>query len=225
MKMIIIGPPGSGKGTQAQVIEHTLGITQISTGDLLRAECQQPTPQAKAIKETIAKGKLIDDDIVLSLLAKRLTQPDCQSGYLLDGFPRTVEQAQALHQAGIHIDTIVVLNVPDACIIERLSGRRIHPASGRSYHLVYNPPKRSGVDDITGEPLEQRSDDNPDTVVKRLAVYQHITSQVLSYYQQSVFSRQTKLIQIEVQDWMLKEDVSALIFEQLSPASETSLPA
>ena len=184
MRLILLGPPGAGKGTQASFITSQFGIPQISTGDMLRAAIKAGTELGKAAKEVMDQGKLVSDDIIIGLVKERLTQPDCQNGYLFDGFPRTIPQAEALREAGIRLEHVVELKVPDADIIERMSGRRVHQPSGRSYHIRFNPPKVEGKDDVTGEPLTQRDDDREDVVRKRLEVYQQQTRPLVDYYQE-----------------------------------------
>lgn len=182
MRLILLGPPGAGKGTQANFITQKYGIPQISTGDMLRAAVKAQTPLGIEAKKVMDAGKLVSDDIIIGLVKDRLTQPDCANGYLFDGFPRTIPQADALKEAGIKLDYVVEIDVPSEAIIERMSGRRIHPESGRSYHIKFNPPKIDGKDDITGEPLIQRDDDKEETVRKRLNVYQEQTRPLVDYY-------------------------------------------
>jgi len=182
MRLILLGPPGAGKGTQAQRLVHRHGIVQLSTGDMLRAAVKAGTPLGLAAKQVMDAGKLVSDDIIIGLVAERLKQPDCRRGYLFDGFPRTIPQAEALRKAGVPIDYVLEIDVPDDEIIERMSGRRVHPASGRSYHVEFNPPKREGLDDVTGEPLIQRDDDREETVRHRLEVYRKQTSPLVGYY-------------------------------------------
>ena len=182
MRLILLGPPGAGKGTQANFIKEKFGIPQISTGDMLRAAVKAGTPMGLAAKKVMDSGGLVSDDIIIGLVKDRLQEPDCRSGYLFDGFPRTIPQADAMKAANVGIDYVVEIDVPDQEIIERMSGRRVHPASGRVYHVKFNPPKVSGKDDITGEDLIQRDDDREDTVRNRLAVYHSQTEQLLSYY-------------------------------------------
>jgi adenylate kinase len=171
MRLILLGPPGAGKGTQANYIKDHCGIPQISTGDMLRAAVKAGTPLGLEAKKVMDAGGLVSDDIIINLVKERLTQSDCQSGYLFDGFPRTIPQAQAMKDARVGLDVVLELQVPDADIINRMSGRRVHVASGRTYHVTFNPPKQAGVDDETGEPLIQRDDDKEETVRKRLEVY------------------------------------------------------
>jgi adenylate kinase len=182
MRLILIGPPGAGKGTQAAFIREAYGIPQISTGDMLRAAVTAGTPLGVAAKRVMDSGSLVSDDIIISLVKDRLRQPDCAQGYLFDGFPRTIPQADALKNAGVPLDYVIEIDVPDAAIVERMSGRRVHPASGRSYHVKFNPPKITGRDDVTGEPLIQREDDTEDTVRNRLGVYHAQTEPLVAYY-------------------------------------------
>ena len=182
MKLILLGPPGAGKGTQANFIREKYGIPQISTGDMLRAAVKAGTPLGAAAKKVMDAGRLVSDDIIIGLVTERLKAPDCKRGYLFDGFPRTIPQAEALRKAGVPIDYVLEIDVPDDEIIERMSGRRVHPASGRSYHVEFNPPKREGLDDVTGEPLIQRDDDREETVRHRLEVYRKQTSPLVGYY-------------------------------------------
>jgi adenylate kinase len=184
MRLILLGPPGAGKGTQAVFICETYGIPQISTGDMLRAAVKAGTPLGLAAKKVIDSGQLVSDDIIIELVKERLREPDCAHGYLFDGFPRTIPQAEALRKAGVPIDYVVEIDVPDAAIIERMSGRRLHAPSGRTYHVKFKPPKVTGRDDVTGEPLIQREDDSEDTVRKRLAIYHAQTEPLIAYYQQ-----------------------------------------
>ncbi|MEO8937910.1 MAG: adenylate kinase [Burkholderiaceae bacterium] len=182
MRLILLGAPGAGKGTQAQFIREHYGIPQISTGDMLRAAVKAQTPLGIAAKKVMDTGALVSDDIIIGLVEERLKQADCEKGYLFDGFPRTVPQADAMKSAGVAIDYVLEIAVPDSDIIERISGRRVHPGSQRIYHIHFNPPKVEGVDDVTGEPLIQRDDDREDTVRKRLEVYHTQTEVLISYY-------------------------------------------
>lgn len=183
MRVILIGPPGAGKGTQAKYICEKFGIPQISTGDMLRKAIKEGTQVGLAAKETIARGELISDDIIIDLVRERLAQPDCQDGFLFDGFPRTVPQAEALEAAGIPVDYLLEIQVPDEEIVTRMAGRRVDPISGRTYHVVYNPPKVEGKDDITGDPLIIRDDDKPEVVKERLATYHAQTEPIVKYFQ------------------------------------------
>ncbi len=182
MRLILLGPPGAGKGTQATNITATYGIPQISTGDMLRAAVKAGTALGLAAKKVMDAGALVSDDIIIGLVKERLKEPDCASGYLFDGFPRTIPQADALKDAGVAIDCVLEIDVPDAAIVERMSGRRVHVASGRTYHVKFNPPKVPGKDDLTGEDLIQRDDDREETVKKRLAVYHAQTEPLVAYY-------------------------------------------
>ncbi len=184
MKVILLGPPGAGKGTQAAAIVETFGIVQISTGDMLRAAVKAQTPLGIEAKKVMDAGQLVSDDIIIGLVKERITQDDCQNGFLFDGFPRTIAQADALKEAGVDIDVVLEIAVPDDEVVGRLSGRRVHLESGRTYHIVYNPPKMEGQDDVTGEPLIQRDDDKEETIRKRLAVYHEQTRPLTDYYQQ-----------------------------------------
>jgi len=182
MRLILLGAPGAGKGTQATFICQKFGIPQISTGDMLRAAVKAGTPLGVAAKQVMDAGGLVSDDLIIDLVKERLAQPDCANGFLFDGFPRTIPQADAMKAAGVKLDVVLEIDVPDESIIERMSGRRMHAASGRTYHLRYNPPKVDGVDDITGEALIQRDDDKEETVRKRLEVYQRQTRPLVDYY-------------------------------------------
>ncbi len=188
MRLILLGPPGAGKGTQAAFICKTFGIPQISTGDMLRAAVKAGTPLGLAAKKVMDSGGLVSDDIIIGLVKDRLTDPDCSNGYLFDGFPRTIPQAEAMREASVALDYVLEIDVPEADIINRMSGRRVHPASGRTYHLKFNPPRQEGLDDETGEPLIQRDDDKEETVRKRLEVYQEQTRPLVDYY--STWARQ-----------------------------------
>jgi adenylate kinase len=182
MRLILLGPPGAGKGTQAGFIKEAFRIPQISTGDMLRAAVKAGTPLGLAAKKVMDSGALVSDDIIIELVTERLRDTDCVNGYLFDGFPRTIPQAQALKDAGVPIDHVLEIVVPDVAIVERMSGRRVHPGSGRSYHVKFNPPRVPGKDDVTGEDLVQREDDREDTVRKRLAVYHAQTEPLVDYY-------------------------------------------
>jgi len=182
-RIILLGPPGAGKGTQAQIITKEFNIPQISTGDMLRAAIKEGTELGKQAKSIMDAGGLVSDDLIINLVKARIAQPDCANGCIFDGFPRTIPQAQALADAGVHIDNVVEIAVPDEDIVSRLSGRRSHPASGRVYHVVYNPPKVEGKDDETGEDLVQRDDDKEDTIRDRLATYHNQTEALVGFYQ------------------------------------------
>jgi adenylate kinase len=182
MRLILLGPPGAGKGTQANYIKEKFNIPQISTGDMLRAAAKAGTPLGIAAKKLMDAGNLVSDGIIISLVKERIKESDCANGFLLDGFPRTIPQAQAIKDAGIDVDFVVEIAVPDSAVIQRMSGRRVHMASGRTYHVAFNPPKVEGKDDITGEELVQRPDDAEDTVIKRLSVYHDQTQPLIDFY-------------------------------------------
>jgi adenylate kinase len=184
MRLILLGPPGAGKGTQAAFICEAYGIPQISTGDMLRAAVKAGTPLGLAAQAVMDSGSLVSDDIIIELVTERLAQRDCANGYLFDGFPRTIPQAEALRNAGVDVDYVIEIDVPDAAIVERMSGRRVHLASGRTYHVIFNPPKVTARDDVTGEPLIQRADDCEETVRNRLSVYHAQTEPLVAYYSQ-----------------------------------------
>lgn len=182
-RIILLGPPGAGKGTQAQVITKTFNIPQISTGDMLRSAIKEGTELGKQAKSVMDAGGLVSDELIINLVKERIAQPDCANGCIFDGFPRTIPQAQALADAGVNIDNVIEIAVPEEQIIQRLSGRRVHPASGRTYHTIYNPPKVADVDDETGEPLIQRDDDKEATIRERLATYHKLTATLVGFYQ------------------------------------------
>ncbi|MDW8469942.1 MAG: adenylate kinase [Burkholderiales bacterium] len=183
MRLVLLGPPGAGKGTQAGFICAHYGIPQISTGDMLRAAVAAGTPLGREAKRVMEAGQLVSDDIVLALVKERLAAPDCARGYLLDGFPRTVAQAEALRESRIALDVVLEIDVPDEEIVARMSGRRVHPGSGRTYHVRFNPPRVEGRDDVTGEPLVQRDDDREETVRRRLEVYQAQTRPLVEFFE------------------------------------------
>src|ERR1051326_7269539 len=182
MRLILLGGPGAGKGTQAGFITQRYRIPQISTGDMLRAAVKAGTPLGVAAKKVMDAGQLVSDDIIIGLVKERLKQPDCKPGYLFDGFPRTIPQAEAMKAAAVGLDYVLEIDVPDEEIITRMSGRRVHPGSGRTYHVKFNPPKAEGKDDLTGEPLVQRDDDKEQTVRNRLEVYRKQTRPLVDYY-------------------------------------------
>lgn len=182
MRLILLGAPGAGKGTQANFIKEKFGIPQISTGDMLRAAVKAGTPLGLEAKAIMDAGGLVRDDIIIGLVKERIAQADCAKGFLFDGFPRTIPQAEAMKEAGVAIDYVVEIDVPDSAIVERMAGRRVHLASGRTYHIQYNPPKEAGKDDETGEYLIQRDDDREETVKKRLSVYHEQTEVLVGYY-------------------------------------------
>jgi adenylate kinase len=184
MRVILLGAPGSGKGTQAQAITEQFGIPQISTGDMLRAAVREGAPLGLAAKKIMDAGLLVSDDIILGLIQERIKDQDCQPGFLLDGFPRTLAQADGLGNMGIRIDHVIEFVVEDEEIVQRMSGRRVHPASGRTYHVVFNPPREADKDDVTGEPLIQREDDSEETVRRRLAIYHEQTQPLVGHYRQ-----------------------------------------
>ncbi|MDM3869818.1 adenylate kinase [Porticoccus sp. W117] len=183
MRIILLGPPGAGKGTQAKFITEQYGIPQISTGDMLRAAIKAGTELGLQVKDVMASGGLVSDDLIIALVKERVSQPDCTNGFLFDGFPRTIPQAEALADSGIPIDHVVEIAVADEEIVSRLSGRRVHEASGRVYHIVHNPPSQEGLDNETGEPLVQREDDREETVRNRLSVYHEQTKPLVDFYQ------------------------------------------
>ncbi|MFY0991295.1 adenylate kinase [Halomonas sp. C05BenzN] len=183
MRLILLGAPGAGKGTQAQFICERFNIPQISTGDMLRAAVKEGSELGLKVKEIMTSGGLVSDDIIIALVKERIAQPDCENGFLFDGFPRTIPQADAMKEAGVKLDHVLEIAVEDEEIVKRLAGRRVHPGSGRVYHVEYNPPKEAGKDDVTGEPLIQRDDDRESTVRNRLAVYHEQTAPLVDYYQ------------------------------------------
>lgn len=192
MRVVLLGCPGAGKGTQAQFITEHYGIPKISTGDILRAAIAEKSPLGIRMQEIVAKGHLVPDDIIIELIQHRLRLPDCQNGFLLDGFPRTLAQAEALTHL-TSIDFVFDIEVPSALIVKRLSGRRIHPASGRTYHLESHPPRASGIDDVTGEPLIQREDDKEETILERLRIYETETSPVKNFYAERLSDHYQKI--------------------------------
>ena len=183
MRIILLGAPGAGKGTQAQFITEKFGIPQISTGDMLRAAVKEGTELGKQVEQVMASGGLVTDETIIALVKERIAQDDCANGFLFDGFPRTIPQAEAMVNAGVPIDVVLEIDVPDDEIVKRLSGRRVYLDSGRVYHVVFNPPKVEGMDDVSGEPLIQRDDDKEDTVRKRLAVYHEQTEPLVAFYE------------------------------------------
>jgi adenylate kinase len=193
MRLILLGPPGAGKGTQANFIREKFGIPQISTGDMLRAAVKAGTPLGLAAKKVMDSGQLVSDDIIIGLVKERLKARDCKRGYLFDGFPRTIPQAEALKREGVALDHVLEIDVPDQEILTRMTGRRVHPASGRVYHVKFNPPKAEGRDDATGEPLVQRDDDREETVKKRLEVYRQQTRPLVDYYQRQAGAKYSRI--------------------------------
>ena len=197
MRVILLGGPGAGKGTQANYIKERYNIPQISTGDMLRAHVKQGSELGKAAKKIMEAGGLVSDDIIMGMVKERITEPDCQNGYLFDGFPRTIPQAEALKAAEIGIDAVVEIDVADAEIIKRMSGRRVHLASGRTYHVVFNPPKVEGKDDATGEDLVQRKDDQEETVKERLKVYHDQTEPLIAFYGKEAEAGNCRYVKID----------------------------
>lgn len=197
MRIILLGGPGAGKGTQAQHLTEKFGIPQISTGDMLRAAIKAGTELGLAAKKVMDAGQLVSDEIIIGLVKERVAQDDCKQGYLLDGFPRTLPQADAMKENGIDVDTVIEIDVPDDEIVKRMSGRRVHLASGRTYHVIYNPPKVEGQDDVTGEALIIRDDDQEETVRKRLGVYHTQTKPLIDYYRQDEAQGKVNYIQVD----------------------------
>ena len=206
MKIILLGPPGAGKGTQAASIVEAFGIPQISTGDMLRAAVKAQTPLGIEAKKVMDAGQLVSDDIIIGLVKERILQDDCINGFLFDGFPRTIAQAEAMKSAGVDIDVVLEIKVPDDEVVKRLSGRRVHVDSGRTYHVVFNPPKTEGKDDVTGEDLIQRDDDSEETIRNRLAVYHDQTKPLTTYYQ----------------DWSATGDVNAARYASVEGVGDVS---
>ncbi|MDO4998556.1 MAG: adenylate kinase [Neisseria sp.] len=197
MKVLLLGAPGAGKGTQAQFITAEFNIPQISTGDMLRAAIKAGTPLGLEAKKIIDEGGLVRDDIIIGMVKERIAQADCQNGFLFDGFPRTLAQAEAMIEAGVDLDAVVEIDVPDEAIISRMSGRRVHLASGRTYHICYNPPKVEGKDDVTGEDLIQRDDDKEEVVKKRLEVYHTQTAVLIDFYSKLEGEHAPKYIKVD----------------------------
>ncbi len=220
MRLILLGPPGAGKGTQAKFICERYAIPQISTGDMLRAAVAAGSELGRQAKAVMDSGALVSDDIIIGLVKERIAQPDCARGFLFDGFPRTLPQAEATRAAGVVIEAIVEIEVPDDEIVKRMSGRRAHIASGRTYHVVFNPPQRAGVDDVTGEPLTQRDDDREETVRKRLAAYHAQTEVLSSFYGKLAASGAPDAPAfIKVDGTRGIEQVKVAILEQLTPVA------
>jgi adenylate kinase len=216
MRIILLGAPGAGKGTQAQFITEKYGIPQISTGDMLRAAVKAGTPLGLQAKDIMASGGLVSDDLIIALVKDRIAQDDCAKGFLFDGFPRTIPQAEAMLEAGVDIDHVLEIAVADEEIVKRMSGRRVHPASGRTYHLIYNPPEVEGKDNETGEDLIQREDDLEETVRKRLAIYHDQTEPLVGFYQTLAASGQKAPKYSCVQGVGSLEDIKAQVFAALS---------
>ena len=197
MKLILLGAPGAGKGTQAAFICRQYGIPQISTGDMLRAAVKAGTPLGQQAKAVMEAGQLVSDDLIINLVKERIAQPDCAAGFLFDGFPRTIAQAEAMKQADVKLDYVLEIDVPFEAIVERMSGRRSHPASGRTYHVKFNPPKEQDKDDVTGEPLVQRDDDREETVKNRLDVYHKQTAVLIGFYSRLTGDNAPRYIKID----------------------------
>lgn len=214
MRIILLGAPGAGKGTQAQFLTKKYNIPQISTGDMLRAAIKAGTEMGKMAKAAMDAGQLVTDEIIIGLVKDRIAEDDCKNGYLLDGFPRTLAQADAVTNAGIQIDAVIEIDVPDSEIVQRMSGRRAHLASGRTYHIVYNPPKVEGKDDETGEDLVQRDDDKENVVLDRLKVYHELTSPLIGYYKDQA-SQNSKLKYITVDGTAHIDEVETAIVSKL----------
>ena len=214
MKIILLGPPGAGKGTQAETLCKAFNIPHISTGNMLREAVDEETELGLEAKALMDAGILVSDEVIVGLVEDRISKGDCKNGFLFDGFPRTIPQAQALVYRDIPIDAVIEIHVPDQDIIERMSGRRMHPGSGRNYHVIYNPPKIDGKDDLTGEDLVQREDDEPETVKDRLKVYEDQTAPLIDFY--SEMSKQEKLKYIKVSGTSTPEEVSSEILSMLN---------
>lgn len=216
MKLILLGPPGAGKGTQAKFICERFDIPQISTGDMLRAAVRAGTELGKLAKSVMDSGGLVSDDLIIGLVRERIAQPDCVNGFLFDGFPRTIPQAEAVNEAGVTLDAIVEIVVPDKSIVDRMSGRRIHLASGRTYHITHNPPKIEGKDDVTGDPLIQREDDTEGTVRKRLEEYHRMTAVLSDFYKKMASSSESTPHFISIDGTQKIDKVTSDILEKLS---------
>lgn len=214
MRIVLLGAPGAGKGTQAQFLMAKFGIPQISTGDMLRAAISAGTELGKQAKAVMDAGQLVSDELIIGLVKERITQDDCKAGFLLDGFPRTIPQANAMKENGIDVDHVLEFDVPDEVIVERMAGRRVHSGSGRVYHLVYNPPKVEGKDDVTGDDLSIRPDDEESTVRKRLAIYHEQTKPLVDFYQAEAKSGNCQYLTID--GTQAVEAVNALLTEQLA---------
>lgn len=216
MRIILLGAPGAGKGTQAQILKDKFNIPQISTGDMLRAAIKANTKLGLEAKQFMDSGALVPDQLIIELVKERIQNEDCKQGFLLDGFPRTIPQAEAMKQASISIDIVIEIDVPDNVIVERLSGRRTHLASGRIYHIQNNPPKIQDKDDITGEPLVQRDDDKKETILKRLDVYHSQTKPLVDYYSKWAASKNKELRYIKINGLGDVKDIQKTIFDQIN---------
>ena len=216
MRIILLGAPGAGKGTQAQILKDKFNIPQISTGDMLRAAIKANTKLGLEAKQFMDSGALVPDQLIIELVKERIQNEDCKQGFLLDGFPRTIPQAEAMKQASISIDIVIEIDVPDNVIVERLSGRRTHLASGRIYHIQNNPPKTQDKDDITGEPLVQRDDDKKETILKRLDVYHSQTKPLVDYYSKWAASENKGLRYIKINGLGDVKDIQKTIFDQIN---------
>lgn len=214
MRIVLLGAPGAGKGTQAQFLMTKFGIPQISTGDMLRAAISAGTELGKQAKAVMDAGQLVSDELIIGLVKERITQDDCKSGFLLDGFPRTIPQADAMKENGIDVDHVLEFDVPDEVIVERMAGRRVHSGSGRVYHLVYNPPKVEGKDDVTGDDLSIRPDDEESTVRKRLAIYHDQTKPLVDFYQAEAKLGNCQYLTVD--GTQAVEAVNTLLNEQLA---------
>ena len=215
MRIILLGAPGAGKGTQAQILKDKFNIPQISTGDMLRAAIKANTKLGLEAKQFMDSGALVPDQLIIELVKERIQDEDCKQGFLLDGFPRTIPQAEAMKQASISIDIVIEIDVPDNVIVDRLSGRRTHLASGRIYHIQNNPPKIQDKDDITGEPLVQRDDDKKETILKRLDVYHSQTKPLVDYYSKWAASENQELRYIKIDGLGDVKDIQKTIFDQI----------
>ena len=216
MRIILLGAPGAGKGTQAQILKDKFNIPQISTGDMLRAAIKANTKLGLKAKQFMDSGALVPDQLIIELVKERIQDEDCKQGFLLDGFPRTIPQAEAMKQASISIDIVIEIDVPDNVIVDRLSGRRTHLASGRIYHIQNNPPKIQDKDDITGEPLVQRDDDKKETILKRLDVYHSQTKPLVDYYSKWAASENKGLRYIKINGLGDVKDIQKTIFDQIN---------
>jgi adenylate kinase len=216
MRIILLGAPGAGKGTQAQILKDKFNIPQISTGDMLRAAIKANTKLGLEAKQFMDSGALVPDQLIIELVKDRIQDEDCKQGFLLDGFPRTISQAEAMKQASISIDIVIEIDVPDKVILDRLSGRRTHLASGRIYHIQNNPPKIQDKDDISGEPLVQRDDDKKETILKRLDVYHSQTKPLIDYYSKGAVSGNQRLRYIKINGLGDVKDIQKTIFDQIN---------